>query len=191
MLQVTRFRPGRLLAGMLSTTLPAGIQDFDFQFPEKVPRLLIISNDCGVRRIITSEGGGTSWPASVTFDALLLDRFRSDESGFLGQEIFRERAQRSDVVDDPYPAAVSGEDEIVRPRLDRQVAHRHGRETAAFVLRPGYATIDRNIETKLSPEKEQIRLDQVFLDDVSIAANCRGRGLPAVLLLVGRTAASG
>ncbi len=105
--------------------------------------------------------------------------FAATKAGFLCQEIFRERTQRSDVVDDPYPAAVSREDEVVRPRLDRQVAHRHGRETAAFVLRPGYATIDRNIETELSPEKKQIRLDRVFLNNVSIAADCRA--VPASL----------
>ena len=69
---------------------------------------------------------------------------------------------------------MSGEHEIVFARLDGEIAHRHRRETAAFELRPGLAAIDRDKKSKLGPEKQQIRLHDIFLDDVGVSANTFG-----------------
>ena len=98
-------------------------------------------------------------------------RFLRDEAGFFRQEVRRKRTQRRDVVDNPDPASVGSEHEIIRLRLDGEIAHRHGRETAALELGPRLPAVDRDIESKLRSKEEQIRLHEVFLDHMRIAAN--------------------
>src|SRR4029077_16201014 len=59
---------------------------------------------------------------------------------------------------------------------------------AAFELHPGLPTINRNVKTKLGPEKKQVRFYDIFLDDVRITSNTfrilrsheRGPGFPEV-----------
>ena len=99
------------------------------------------------------------------------DRPRRNEGNFLLQQIRRQRAQRRDVVDDPDAAAMRGENQIVIPRLNRQVANGNGRKMVAFELRPVFSAINRNPQSKLRAEEKKIRLNQIFLDHVRVSAN--------------------
>src|SRR5438046_8787531 len=60
---------------------------------------------------------------------------------------------------------------IVVTRLDRQIAHCHRRETTTFELRPFLSTINRNVKAKFGSEKKQIRLHDIFLNDVRVTSN--------------------
>ena len=75
----------------------------------------------------------------------------------------------SSMIQMPRPCVA--EDEIVIARLDGQIAHGDRGKTASFELRPGFAAIDRNKQTELGPEEQQVRLNQIFLDDVRISAH--------------------
>src|SRR5215813_3180306 len=53
--------------------------------------------------------------------------------------------------------------------MHNNVANGDSREIAAFVLGPALAAINGNPKAEFSAKKEQIRLNRVFFDDVSIA----------------------
>lgn len=64
------------------------------------------------------------------------------------------------------------ENKIVFARLDRHVAHGHAhRKTPAFELRPLFTAISRDVEAELRAEEQQIRLHEIFFDDVRVPAD--------------------
>src|SRR4030095_15877400 len=89
-------------------------------------------------------------------------------------QIRRQRAQRSDVVNNPDPPAMRCKNQIVIARLNCQVSNRSCGKMFAFKLRPVFSTIDRDPKSKLGAEKEQIRLDQILLDYMGISTNAFG-----------------
>src|SRR5207248_8995486 len=64
--------------------------------------------------------------------------------------------------------------QIVIARLNCQVSNRDCGKMVAFKLRPIFSSINRNPKSKFGPEKEQIRLDQVFLDYMCVSTNAFG-----------------
>ena len=81
--------------------------------------------------------------------------------------------------------------EIVVAWVDRQIAYRHRRQIPAFVMRPLLAAIHRDPEPELSTKEQETLVDEVFFDDVRIAAHrtlrrneCRPRR-PEIGRLVG------
>ena len=162
------------LAGRQLIHHPTGrIQHLDFHLAEEMARALVIGNNGCVGRIVPDESGAAACPAALRINALLHGTRRYKER-LLSEQIGGKRTQRSDVVNDPDASSVRSQDEVVLPRMNRQVAHRHRRETASLELRPGLAAIDRNKEPELRAEEEQVLLDEVLLDDVGVAANAFG-----------------
>src|SRR5262249_33815522 len=146
-----------------------GAQDLDPKLAEQLSLALVVGDLCAVLRILADEGRGAVGPAAIGFDALL-HRARRDEGRILYNELGRQVSQRADVVDDPDAAPVRREHEIAIPRLDGEIAHRDRREMATFELCPMDAAIERNPQTELGAEKQQLRIDGIFLDDVRVAA---------------------
>ena len=79
--------------------------------------------------------------------------------------------ERRDVVDDPDPASVRREDEVVVARMDLEVADRDVGEVPALELRPRGAAVRRDPEAELGPEEKERRVDRVFLDHVRVSAD--------------------
>ena len=144
---------GALARGNLIHHPARGVQHFDLQLAEEMARTLVVGDHGRLRRVVADKDGGAIRPAAVRLDALL-HRPRRNKARLLFQQVGRQRAQRRDVVDDPDAATVRPEDKIVIARMNRQVAHGDGRETAAFELRPGFAAIDGNKQTELGPEEQ-------------------------------------
>src|ERR1700686_5205729 len=134
---------------------------------------LVIGNHGAAGRIVAYEGGGTVGPATIGLDALLRGA-RGHEGRVLRGQLRRQLAQRSDVIDDPDAAAMCREYEVIVARLDRKITHGHCRKVPTFELRPMYAAVDRDPQAKLGAEKQQLRIDGVFLDDVRVAAYALG-----------------
>ena len=63
------------------------------------------------------------------------------------------------------------QDKIVVTRLNREIAHCHRGKPATFELRPRLPAINRNVKAKLGPEKKQIRLHDIFFDDVGVTSD--------------------
>ena len=135
-----------------------------------MPLPLIVIDHGGVRRIVADKNRLTIGPAALAFDALL-HRSRRNKRNVLLQQIGSQRAQRRDVVNDPDPAAVGRQNQIVVARLNRQIAYGNGGEMVAFELRPAFSAVDRDPQSELGAEKKKIRFNQVFLDDVRVSAN--------------------
>src|SRR5678816_3666557 len=131
---------------------------------------LIIVDHGGVRRILANENRVAISPSTLALDALL-DRARRDEGNILLQQIRSQRAQRRDVVYYPDPTAMRGENQIVIPRVNRQVANGNGRKMVAFELRPIFSAINRNPQSKLRAEEKKIGFNQILFDYVRISAN--------------------
>ena len=55
--------------------------------------------------------------------------------------------------------------------MNGQIAHRDARHVAAFVLRPLLAAVERHPQAEFRPEEEEIAIDQIFTDDVRVAAH--------------------
>ena len=159
-------RRGRQLVDELA----ARIEHLDLQLAEQMARALVVGDHGPARRIVADEHGRAVGPAAVDLKPLLR-RLARREAGFAGEQRRRHRAQRRDVVDDPDAAAMRADDQIVRARLDRQIAHGHVRQAAALEARPVAAAVDRYPEAELGAEEQQVGLDQVFLDHVRIAAH--------------------
>ena len=75
----------------------------------------------------------------------------------------------SSTIQMPRPCVA--ENELVVARMNRDVAHCHRGKATALELRPALAAIDRNEETELGSEEEQVRLDQIFFDHVRVTLN--------------------
>ena len=135
-----------------------------------MPLALIVVDHGGVRRILANENRVAIGPSTLALDALL-DRSRRNERNILLQQIRSQRAQRRDVVYDPDAAAMRGENKIVVPRLNRQVANGNGRKMVAFELRPVFSAINRNPQSKLRAEEKKIGFNQIFFNHVRVAAN--------------------
>ena len=155
--------------------LAAGIEHFELELAEQVPRFLVVGDNRALRRIVADEYGVAIGPAAVGLDPLL-HRTRGDERRFAVQQGRVHRTQRRDVVDNPDAPAVRGEHEIVGVRLDRQIAHRDVRHLAALELRPAHAGVDRDVEPELRAHEQQAGILEVFLDDVGVAAYAFGIG---------------
>src|SRR5437667_9444615 len=130
-------------------------------------RALIIGDAGSVRWIITHEHGVAIGPTATAFDALLNGPGR-DESGFLAEQIGSQSTQRCNIVNDPNPASVCCQNEIVFAWLDGEIAYGHGGKVVALELGPAFSAIDRDVEAKLGSEKKKVRLNNVFLDYVCV-----------------------
>src|SRR6478735_4752653 len=131
---------------------------------------LIIVDHGGVRRILANENRVTIGPSPLALDPLL-HRPRRNERNILLQQIRSQRAQRSDVVYYPDPTAMRGENQIVAPRVNRQVANGNGRKMVALELRPIFSAINRNPQSKLRAEEKKIWFNQILLDNMRVSAN--------------------
>ena len=149
---------------------PGGIQNFELHFSKQMTLALVVIDHGSVRRIIANKNGIAVGPAALAFDSLL-HRTRRNERNVLLQQIRSQRAQRSDVVNNPDPAAVCRKNQIVIARLNCQIANGNGGKMVAFKLRPVFSTIDRDPKSKFGAEKKKIWLDQILLDYVRVSAN--------------------
>src|SRR5947207_10112034 len=149
--------------------------------------LLVVSNDSGVWRIIANKYGVSVGPATAAFNALL--HWSRRNKGCLPRKKLRgERAPRRNIINNPDPAAMRGQNKIVFTALNREIAHRHRREPTTFELRPSLSAINRNVQTKLSSKKKQARFHDIFLNDMRVTSNTlrilrrheRGPGFPKV-----------
>src|SRR4029077_12043826 len=117
-----------------------------------MPLALIIVDHGSVRWILADKNRVAIGPSTLALDALL-DRPRRNERNILLQQFRSQRAQRRDVVYYPDPAAMRAENQIVIPRVNRQVANGNGRKMVAFELRPIFSAINRNPQPKLRAEE--------------------------------------
>src|SRR5436190_13067799 len=132
--------------------------------------LLVVSNDSGVWRIIANKYGVAVGPATAAFNALLYWS-RRNKGCLLRKKLRGERAPRRNIIDNPDPAAMRGQNKIVFTGLNREIAHRHRRKPTTFELRPSLSAINRNVQAKLSSKKKQARFHDIFLDDVRVTSN--------------------
>src|ERR1700757_2852053 len=135
-----------------------------------MPLALVIIDHGTVRRILANENRVAIGPSTLALDALL-DRPRRNKGNILLQQIRRQRAQRRDVVHYPDPAAVRGENQIVIPRMNREVANGDGRKMVALELGPAFSAINRNPESKLRADEKKIWLHRIFFNHVRVSTN--------------------
>src|SRR6476620_3597112 len=135
-----------------------------------MPLTLIIVDHGSVRRILANENRVANGPSTLALDTLL-DRARRNESNILLQQIRSQCAQRRDVVYYPDPTAMRGENQIVVPRVNRQVANGNGRKMVALELRPIFSAINRDPESKLRAEEKKIGFNQILFDYMRVSAN--------------------
>src|SRR4029450_9509531 len=64
-----------------------------------------------------------------------------------------------------------GENQIVVPRGNRQVANGNGRKMVALKLCPTLSAINRNPESKFRAEEKKVWLDQIFFNYVRVSTN--------------------
>src|SRR5690348_11261538 len=64
-----------------------------------------------------------------------------------------------------------GENKIVIPGMNRQVANGNSRKMVALELRPAFPAIDRDPESKLGADEKKIWLHQIFLNHVRVSTN--------------------
>src|SRR5438034_9767540 len=74
--------------------------------------LLVVSNDSGVWRIIANKYGVAVGPATAAFNALL-HWSRRNKGCLLRKKLRGERAPRRNIIDNPDPAAMRGQNKIV------------------------------------------------------------------------------
>ena len=159
--------------GKLIDQRAARVQHLDAQLAVELPRPLVVGDDGARLGILANEGRGAVDPAALRLDALL-HRARRHERRVLRQQVWRQAAQRGDVVDDPDAAAVGREHQIAVARLDGEIAHRHRREVSALELRPVRTAVDRDPQAEFGAEEQQLRVDGVFADHVRVAAHAPG-----------------
>ena len=150
------------------------VEDLELHAPERVARLLVVRDDGAGRRIRPRVRRVPLRPAARA--ARLLDhRARGQERDVLADDLRREGAERREVVEDPDPAPVRRDDEVLVVRGEREVPHGDGREVAALELGPRLAGVERDEEPELRPDVEEARPDRVLLDHPRPAAHA-GRG---------------
>ena len=64
-----------------------------------------------------------------------------------------------------------GQNEIVFPRLNCEVADSDGWKVVTLELRPNFSTINRDIESEFGAKKKEAWLNDVFLDYVCVPTN--------------------
>src|SRR5262249_19126339 len=64
-----------------------------------------------------------------------------------------------------------GENQIVVPRVNRQVANGNRRKMVALELRPAFPAINRNPESKLRTDAKKIWHHEIFFEHVSVSTN--------------------
>src|SRR5215471_14258761 len=135
-----------------------------------MPLALIIVDHGSVRRILANKNCIAVCPTALALDALL-DGPRRNERNILLQQIRRQRTQRRDVVHYPDAAAMRGENQVIVPRMNRQVANGNSRKMVALELRPALSAINRNPESKLRADEKKVWLYQIFLNHVRVSTN--------------------
>src|SRR5437868_15356284 len=93
--------------------------------------LLVVSNDSGIRRIIANKYGVAVGPATAAFTALL-HWSRRNKGCLLRNRLRGQRAPRGNLIDNPHPAAMRGQNKIGFTTLNREIAHRHRRNPTAL-----------------------------------------------------------
>src|SRR6476646_8534587 len=131
---------------------------------------LIIVDHGGVRRILANEYRITIGPSPLALDPLL-HRPRRNERNILLQQIRSQRSQRRDVVYYPDPTAMRGKNQIVVPRVNRQVANGNDRKMVALELRPIFPASNRDPESKLRAEEKKICFNLILFDHMRVSAN--------------------
>src|SRR5262245_46060463 len=63
------------------------------------------------------------------------------------------------------------ENQIVIPRVNREVANGNGRKMVALKLRPDFSAIDRNPESQFRSKEKKIGFNQILLDHMRVTAN--------------------
>src|SRR4030095_5779625 len=129
---------------------------------------LIIIDHGSVRRVLANENSVAIGPSTLALDALL-DRPRRNERNILLQQIWSQRTQRRNIIYYHDSAPMCRENQIVVPRMNRQIANGNSWKMVALELRPAFSAINRNPESKLSANEKKIRLNQVFFNHVSIS----------------------
>src|SRR5215469_1189928 len=132
-----------------------------------MPLTLIIIDHGSVRRILANENRVAIGPSTLALDALL-DRPRRNERNILLQQIRSQRAQRRDVVHYPDSAPMRGENQIIVPRMNRQVANGNRRKMVALELRPAFSAINRNPESEFRADEKKVGFDQILFDYVCV-----------------------
>ena len=96
-----------------------------------------------------------------------------------------EGGERCDVVGDPDAAAVGAEDQVVLPRVDRQVVHRHGGDLAPDPVPVGPA-VKRHVDPELAARHQEVLVLVVLADHVQrgLRRKRAGEGLEAVPVVV-------
>src|SRR5262245_285591 len=154
-----------------------------------MPLALIIIDHGSLRRILANKNCVPIGPSTLAFDALL-DRSRRNESNILLQQSRSQRAQRRDVVHNPDSAAMRGENQIVVPRMNRQVANGNGRKMVALELRPAFSAINRNPESEFRADEKKVGLDQILFNYMRVSTNTlrilsSGEGRPGLTEISG------
>src|SRR4029077_20313498 len=63
------------------------------------------------------------------------------------------------------------ENQIVIPRVNRQVANGNGRKMVALKLRPAFSAINRNPESEFGADEKKIWLYQIFFNHVRVSTD--------------------
>src|SRR6266849_1269948 len=115
----------------------------------------------GDQRAAGSSGahvGRVSFRPTATATHSLLIESSGEERDFLRQNLAGERSKWREVVDNPDPAAVGSDHQIVLTGMNLEIPNRHAREVSSFEFRPALACVDRNPEAKLGSHKQKVRL---------------------------------
>src|SRR5580704_959479 len=144
------------------------IEDFDLEVTEYVPLLLVIIDE----RVGWPAGSVETLvalrPSSVGIEPL--NGWRPlDQGSVFCHQIGRQSAQWRNIVNDPNSASVSREHLIGLTRLHHKITHRYRGKVASLVLSPMLPAIDRDPKAEFGSQKQQVRIDGIFLDDVCIA----------------------
>ena len=150
--------------------LAGAVEDLDLDRAEQVPGSLVVG-DRGAPRGVGPDERRVPFDPSAGRGHALLNRAAAEEGRVLRERVGREVSERRDVVDDPDPAPVRREHEVVVARMDPEVAHRDVGEVSSLELRPRGAAVRRNPEAEFRSEEEERGLHRVLLEDVRVAAD--------------------
>src|SRR5437868_10303986 len=167
-----------LATGNRIDQLALRVENLNLQIPENVPCALIVGDRRHIGTAGAVEGVGPFWPSGKCLQPLSAFWHRK-EAGLLLHDLRSEGAQRRDVVNNPDATTMRRQYEIIGARLDYEIVDCHCGEVAAFVLRPAFPTVVADEESKLGSNEEQVRADQIFLNDRSeerrVGKECRSR----------------
>ena len=148
-----------------------GVEDFDLQFAEQVTRLLIIGDDRGVGRIIAGENGRAVRPAAVASIRCCCTGFAATKlaSCVRRSGVSERSGVMSSMIQMPRPW-VARTRSFVRGWIARSRTATAGKRLPLYCAHE-FAAVDRDEKPELRAEEKQIRLHQVVLDDMGIAAD--------------------